>query len=123
MANKTDTIESVRQEIKGYLNATVGYAMGPEDESDSSPRKKSGGQPGNQNARKHGLYSKVLTPEQLEAFQDVCNQKYLQKEVALLRFMIEDLLAQPDPDVKLVLRTMGTLGRLIRVDDRLRYGT
>ena len=32
--------------------------------------RKRGGQPGNQNARKHGFYARTLTPEQTEAQDD-----------------------------------------------------
>ena len=83
-------------------------------EGDAPPRKKSGGQPGNQNARKHGHYAKALTPEQLEAFPEVLKEYYLDKEIAVLRLMIVDLKAAPDPDMKLILRSMGTLSRLLR---------
>lgn len=36
-------------------------------------RRKRGGQPGNQNARKHGNYSKVLTPRELEILKEVAS--------------------------------------------------
>ena len=114
---------NLRQETSDPLSSAAPSDAKEHAEGDSPPRRKSGGQPGNKNARKHGLYSKALTPEHLDAFPDVCEEKYLEKEVALLRLNIEALLALPNPDLNLVLRAMGTLGRLIRVDDRLKYGT
>ena len=122
MESEADIVKSITQDFKDLLYAALPEEAKERAEGNSPPPRKSGGQPGNQNARKHGLYSKTLTPEQLDAFPEVLKEKYLDKEIAVLRLNIEALLATPDPDMNLVLRAFGTLARMIRESDRSRYG-
>ena len=49
-----------------------------------------GGQPGNTNAVKHGLYSRKFDPEEVEALSGM--QEGLQDEIDLMRVMISRLL-------------------------------
>ncbi len=82
-----------------------------------------GGAPiGNQNARTHGLYSRRLTPEQQEVYENARRAYALVEEVALLRVRLDELLADPTSDPKLILQTMTVLHRMARADDRIRYG-
>lgn len=122
METEAELVKAITQDFKDLIYAAIPEEVKEQAEDVSAPRKKSGGQPGNQNARKHGLYAKALTPEQLDAFPDACKEKFLDKEIAVLRLEIEALMADPDPGMKLVLRALGTLGRLVRDDDRIRYG-
>ena len=39
--------------------------------NNQQPKKPRGGQPGNQNARKHGNYSRVITPREMEVLEAV----------------------------------------------------
>lgn len=57
------------------------------------PRRRRGGQPGNVNALKHGLYARLLTPEALVALQIARQLKThnLEEEIAALRARISDL--------------------------------
>ena len=48
-------------------------------------KRKRGGQPGNQNARKHGLYCGTMTPDELCQFWDVLNAQDIDPAVAVLR--------------------------------------
>ena len=89
-----------------------------DDESDEEPKLKSGGQPGNQNARKHGFYSKNLPPKRLKEFQSLHNIKDLSPEIALLRFKIIELLDSPDASQELILKTLNSLGRLVNIQNR-----
>ena len=82
-----------------------------------------GGAPiGNQNARTHGLYSRRLTPEQQEVYENARRAYALVEEVALLRVRLHELQADPDSDPKLILQTMTVLARMARADDRIRFG-
>ena len=55
-------------------------------------KRKRGGQPGNQNARKHGFYSANLTPEEICEFLNATNLKAADRELAVLRIKIVSIL-------------------------------
>ena len=94
---------------------------GTEDAGDAS-RAKSGGQPGNQNARKHGFYSKSLTPEQQEAIVEARKADILTEEIAFMRVKVQALVDDPNHDIDQVFRGIGLLARIVRIDDNLRFG-
>ena len=94
---------------------------GTEDAGDAS-RAKSGGQPGNQNARKHGFYSKSLTPEQQEAIVEARKADILTEEIAFMRVKVQALVDDPNHDTDQVFRGIGLLARIVRIDDNLRFG-
>jgi hypothetical protein len=78
-------------------------------------QRKTGGQPGNQNARKHGLYSKVLTHE------EKCGLKYaaavdgIDQELAVLRIKFVSLLAKDGQNLQLINRSAETMAKLYRI--------
>jgi hypothetical protein len=72
-----------------------------------------GGQPGNQNARKHGFYSRVLSKaEQLEV-AEAEGIEGLDGEIAVLRFKLRELLEKHPDRIDLQMQAAGTLARLI----------
>ncbi len=77
-------------------------------------KKKKGGQPANQNARKHGFYSKVLDEAEqldLELAQGV---EGIDDEIALLRVKIKSILEHDPENIRLIMEATNTLARLIR---------
>ena len=119
-------MEQIHKEMEDFLDS-LGIPKEPpkgsfydlsDDESDEEPKLKSGGQPGNQNARKHGFYSKNLPPKRLKEFQSLHNIKDLSPEIALLRFKIIELLDSPDASQELILKTLNSLGRLVNIQNR-----
>lgn len=81
--------------------------------------KKRGGQAGNQNARKHGFYSRVLTKAEKKDLRRAMEEEGLDGEIALLRVKIKSL-AENDPDnVKLFTKALNTLERLLRARDNI----
>lgn len=62
-----------------------------------------GGQPGNQNARKHGFYSRKLTPEEICRFWNITNLEAVEPEIAAFRIKLHSVL-QLDPDNRRVLK-------------------
>ena len=121
-AGNTDPFKQFEQDISHILHAAVEGAGGGPAQRRGKKGRRPGGQPGNQNARKHGLYSNSLTQEQREALQDARDADHLADEVAILRVKLRSLLAQPDPDYALILRGLDTLARLVRAEDRIRLG-
>jgi hypothetical protein len=72
-----------------------------------------GGQPGNQNARKHGFYSRVLSKaEQLEV-AEAEGIEGLDGEIAVLRFKLRKLLEKHPDRIDLQMQAAGTLAMLI----------
>ena len=47
------------------------------------PKRRPGGQPGNNNARKHGFYSYSLTPDEYEQFKFLTEVRHVDPEVAV----------------------------------------
>ena len=80
--------------------------------------RKRGGQPGNQNARKHGFYARTLTPEQTEAQDDARIIADLEEKTAVMRVKLADLLAYPDTPGYLIIQAFNTLGRLVEAQHR-----
>lgn len=69
---------------------------------------------GNQNARKHGFYSKVLDEAQqldLIAAEDITG---IDNEIAILRVKIKAVLEQDPENIKLIMEATNTLARLLR---------
>lgn len=78
-------------------------------------RNHKGGAPlGNQNARKHGFYSKVLDEDERRDIKQAKEVDGIDDEIALLRVKIKSL-AQHDPqNTKLMTYALNSLGRLVR---------
>jgi len=65
-------------------------------------RRKRGGQPGNQNARKHGFYATSLEPDELAEFLFAVNRLNLDRELAVIRLKLKSVLTNC-PDNRRVL--------------------
>ena len=80
--------------------------------ADILPERKSGGQPGNQNARKHGFYSKRMTREQRREFKKALKLTDMSNEIALMRVKLNTLLNDPDAPPDLIHKTINSLAKL-----------
>jgi hypothetical protein len=77
-------------------------------------RRRKGGQPGNQNARKHGFYSRVLSKaEQLEV-AEAEGIEGLDEEIAVLRFKLRELLEKHPDRIDLQMKAVNALSRLMQ---------
>ena len=65
---------------------------------------KRGAPKGNQNARKHGFYSKVLDEAERLDFELATGVDGLDEEIALLRVKIKSLLERDPENIKLIMR-------------------
>ena len=77
-------------------------------------KKKRGAPKGNQNARKHGFYSRVLDEAERLDFQLATGVEGIDDEIALLRVKIKSLIAHDPDNIKLIMQATNTLARLIR---------
>ena len=123
-------IEQIHKELEDFLDS-LGIPKEPpkgsfydlsSDESDEDPKLKSGGQPGNQNARKHGLYSKHLPAQRLEEYNNALAVRDLAPEIAIVRVRLNGLLNDPEASPDLINRTLSVLGRLMNIQRRFIYG-
>ena len=83
---------------------------------------KKGGQPGNQNARKHGFYSTVLDSAQKRRLKEAALVKGLDEEVSLLRVKLQSVVENDPDNVRLILQGVVTLARLLRTSNKLGFG-
>ncbi len=80
----------------------------------NSAGKKRGAPKGNQNARKHGFYSRVLDEAERLDFEQATDVEGLDDEIALLRVKIKSLLAHDPENIRLIMQATNTLVRLVR---------
>jgi hypothetical protein len=73
-----------------------------------------GAQPGNQNARKHGYYSKVLDSNQLSVLPEMAAASGLDNEVTVLRTKIFSIMKREPENFDLLLRALSLLERMVR---------
>lgn len=76
--------------------------------------KKRGGQPANQNARKHGFYSRALTEAEKLQLEEAALVDGLDQEIALLRVKLRELVESSPERIDLHLEAANTLARLVR---------
>ena len=81
--------------------------------------KRRGAPLGNQNARKHGFYSKILDPQQQETLPAAMKLDGLDQEIAILRLKIKSILANDPHNYEVLLLAASSLARLLRTKQRL----
>ena len=77
-------------------------------------KRKRGAPQGNQNARKHGFYSRILNEAEQLDFELATGVEGIDDEIALLRVKIKSLLANDPENIKLIMQATNTLARLVR---------
>jgi hypothetical protein len=77
-------------------------------------KKKRGAPAGNQNARKHGFYSRVLDETEQLDFEYASSVEGIDDEICLLRVKIKSLLRHDPENIKLIMQATNTLARLVR---------
>jgi hypothetical protein len=75
--------------------------------------RKRGGQPGNQNARTHGFYSKQLSEIEKVEYLLAIEIEGLDYEIALMRVKIQSLIGHDPENIRLITQAANTLARLL----------
>jgi hypothetical protein len=75
--------------------------------------KKRGAPKGNQNARKHGFYSKVLDESEQMDFALATGVEGIDDEIALLRVKIKSLIAHDPDNITLIMQAINTLAKVV----------
>ena len=76
--------------------------------------RKKGAPKKNQNARKHGFYSRVLTEAEKLEMQGALDITGIVEEIALLRVKIQSILANDPENIRLIMSATNILARLVR---------
>ena len=77
-------------------------------------KRKRGAPKGNQNARKHGFYSKVLDEAEQFDFELASGVNGIDDEIALLRVKIKSILEKDPENIKLIVQATNTLAGLVK---------
>jgi hypothetical protein len=75
---------------------------------------KRGAPRGNQNARKHGFYAKVLSEAERLELEEAAGVEGIDAEIALLRVKIQEILEHDPDNVQLLMQAARTLERMVR---------
>ena len=79
-------------------------------------KRKEGAPKGNQNARKHGFYSRVLDEAEQLDFELATGVNGIDDEIALLRVKIKSLLEHDPENIKLIMQATNTLAGLVKTN-------
>lgn len=85
---------------------------------DVPPKKKRGAPFGNQNARKHGLYSKYLSPERIKKLRQVAKIDDLGHEIIIVRLFLDSLLSNPNTSTDELYKAISMLTKLVNTNRR-----
>jgi hypothetical protein len=69
---------------------------------------------GNQYARKHGFYSRVLDDDEQMDFEQATAVEGIEDEIALLRTKIKSVLRHDPENIELIMKALTTLAGLVR---------
>jgi len=69
---------------------------------------------GNQNARKHGFYAKVLDEAEQLDLELASGVEGIDDEIALLRVKIKSILEKDPENIRLIMQATNALARLVR---------
>ena len=82
-------------------------------------KRKRGAPKGNQNARKHGFYSKVLDETEKIDFELAAGVNGIDDEIALLRVKIKSILSHDPENIKLIMQATNTLAGLVKTSYKI----
>ena len=91
------------------------------EEMDEEGRSR-GGQLGNQNARKHGFYSRVLDEKEQREYERAIEIEGLDEEIAMLRVKIMSVLEKDPDNVRLITQAINSLVRMVVLKSRMESG-
>jgi hypothetical protein len=85
-------------------------------------RRLRGAQPGNQNGRKHGFYSKIVRiPGERDFLPTEATLEELDRTIVVTRMKVRELLSEDHRNDMLFTRSASLLNRLVRTRDLIAY--
>lgn len=80
---------------------------------------KRGAQPGNDNAFKHGFYSKIMRKAEIPALEQAGSIQGLDNEIAIVRLKLRQLLKYDPNNLPLIFQANSNLAKLLRTRNDL----
>ena len=90
--------------------------MGADPVETPAAGKKRGAPKGNQNARKHGLYSKIAPARRRGDMDKALDMESLTQEAAMLRLLLAKLMENPDENLKEILQILRVLTPIVKLN-------
>ena len=112
---RIDPLKDLHKDVAAFLRATSPAA-------DDPPRRKPGGQPGNQNARKRFFYSPAVDADQVDTVGDAMEIRDFSQELSLARVKLLALLRDPNAHPDHVIRLFNLLCKVMQVNMKYRFG-
>ena len=110
-----DAFEGLQKDVAAFLRDTAPSVQDP-------PRRKRGGQPGNQNARKRFFYSPAMEGDQGDTVDQAMEIRDFSQELALLRVRLLALLRDPAADPDQVNKLFNLLCKVMLIQMKYRFG-
>ncbi len=111
---KSMGVEDLIEEAGDFLNPP-----GEEPSVSHHAGKKRGAPAGNQNARKHGLYSRIAPARRRGAMGKAQDMEDLSQEIVALRLFLLDLMANPEAHYKDILQGFRVLTQMVKANRML----
>jgi len=80
-----------------------------------------GGQPGNQNARKHGFYSSALNTSEICQYLELVNRQHLDPEIALIRLKMQSILEHDPHNIRAIIEGCRLLAKIMAARTNLNH--
>ena len=90
-----------------------------DNKPEKSKKRRSGAQPGNNNARKHGFYSSYLPPAERRKLREASGLQGLQHEMELLRVKLGAMASNPDVTISQMVSAVTAIARVAAADHRI----
>ena len=87
-------------------------------ETNHEPKRR-GAPLGNQNARKHGFYSRYFDKQQAQDYSEALEVNDLAAEIAAARVKISSVMRHDPANTRLIMRCFATIGRLVYMQQRI----
>jgi hypothetical protein len=84
--------------------------------------RKGGAPSGNQYARKHGFYSRVLDEDEQRDLEEAREIEGISEEICLLRAKIKSILRHDPENINLIMTALSALARLVRAHYNISAG-
>ena len=108
---KSMGVEDLIEEAGDFLNPP-----GEEPSVSHHAGKKRGAPAGNQNARKHGLYSRIAPAQRRGDMDKALDMESLTQEAAMLRLLLVKLMENPDENLKEILQILRVLTPIVKLN-------
>ena len=110
-----DPLNGLRKDVAAFLRATA-------PDGEDPPRRKRGGQPGNQNARKDFFYSSAVEGDDADIVNQALEIRDFSQDLAFVRVKLLTLLRDPNANPDHVIKLFNLVCKAMQVQMKYRFG-